>query len=74
MTYTAQEIQTVFPNVIDLKLNLYEEDHVDYIMKVMPQLQYLNGLPVEREDEEGSQAEEEMNEEEYQFEKGFEVE
>jgi hypothetical protein len=38
------------PNVKDLKLNLYEEDHVDFIMKVMLQLQFLNGLPVERED------------------------
>lgn len=32
-------------------MNLYDEDHVDYIMRVMPQLQFLNGLPVEREEE-----------------------
>jgi hypothetical protein len=35
-------------------MNLYDEDHVDYIMRVMPQLQFLNGLPVEREDEDSS--------------------
>jgi hypothetical protein len=40
------------PNVKDLKMNLYDEEHVDFIMRVMPQLQYLNGLPVEREEEE----------------------
>lgn len=32
-------------------MNLYDEDHVDYIMRVMPQLQFLNGLPVEREED-----------------------
>ena len=40
------------PNVKDLKLNLYDEEHVDFIMKSMPQLQFLNGLEVEREEEE----------------------
>ncbi len=40
----------VFPNLKDLKLNLYDEDHVDFIIKNMPQLEFLNGLPVERED------------------------
>ena len=33
-------------------MNLYDEEHVDYIMRVMPQLQFLNGLPVERDEEE----------------------
>lgn len=42
----------IFPNLRDLKLNLYDEDHVDFIIKNMPQLEFLNGLPVEREDEE----------------------
>jgi hypothetical protein len=46
-----QEIIQVFPNLKDLKLNLYDEDHVDFIIKNMPQLEFLNGLPVEREDD-----------------------
>ena len=50
--YTVgEEVQRYMPNVKDLKMNLYDEDHVDYIMRVMPQLQYLNGLPVERDEE-----------------------
>lgn len=40
------------PNLHDLKLNLYLEEHVDLILKLMPQLQFLNGLPVEREEQE----------------------
>ena len=65
--YTVgEEVQRYMPNVKDLKMNLYDEDHVDYIMRVMPQLQYLNGLPVEREEEspekeEGCEAEERMS-------------
>jgi hypothetical protein len=51
-----QEILPIFPNLRDLKLNLYDEDHVDFIIKNMPQLEFLNGLPVEREDEEYSAA------------------
>ena len=39
------------PNVKDLRLNLYDEEHVDFIMKTMPQLLFLNSLPVEREEE-----------------------
>jgi len=34
--YTVQEIQTTMPNVIDLKMNLYDEEHVDFIMRIMP--------------------------------------
>ena len=35
--YTVgEEIQRYMPNVRDLKMNLYDEDHVDYIMRVMP--------------------------------------
>ena len=43
------------PSIKDLKINLYKEEHVDFIMKVMPQLQFLNGLPVEREEDEISE-------------------
>ena len=31
-------------------MNLNDEDHVDFIMRVMPWLQYLNELPVDREE------------------------
>jgi hypothetical protein len=62
------------PNLTDLKMNLYDEDHVDFIMKAMPQLQFLNGLPVERgeSDEEISgidngQSEEGADVDEYEF-------
>jgi hypothetical protein len=58
--YTVQEIQTAFPNLKDLKLNLYDEDHVDFIMRVMPQLQYLNGLAVDREGTITSEEEDEV--------------
>lgn len=34
--YTIQEIQHTMPNLKDLRLNLYDEDHVDFIMKAMP--------------------------------------
>ncbi len=53
--YTVgEEITRFLPNVKDLKINLYDEEHVDFIMKAMPQLQFLNGLPVERDDEDNS--------------------
>jgi hypothetical protein len=50
--YVIEELQSTMPNLKDLKINLYEEDHVDFIMRIMPQLQFLNGLPVERDDDE----------------------
>ena len=34
--FTVMEIQRAMPNLKDLKLNLYEEDHVDFIMRHMP--------------------------------------
>eukprot|EP00347_Sterkiella_histriomuscorum_P009194 403342166 len=48
--YTIQEICSAFPNLKDLRLNLYDEDHVDLILKLMPGLTYLNSLPVERDE------------------------
>lgn len=32
-------------------MNLYDEDHVDLILKLMPNLMYLNSLAVERDDD-----------------------
>lgn len=49
--YTIEEICNAFPNIRDLRLNLYDEDHVDMILKLMPNLLYLNSLPVEREEQ-----------------------
>ena len=42
-------------------MNLNEEEQVDYIMNSMPNLEYLNGLEVERDDEE-EEADEEIAE------------
>ena len=36
------------PNVSDLQISLFKEEDVDFIMKYMPQLEFLNNLPVER--------------------------
>ena len=38
------------PELLELRMNLYQEEEVDYILHKMPQLQILNGLPVDRED------------------------
>jgi hypothetical protein len=35
-----------------LFINLHEEEQVDLVMRIMVNLEFLNGLPVEREDEE----------------------
>lgn len=48
---TVSILKEAMPKLNDLQLNLYEEEHVDYIMKTLPELQFLNGLPVEREEE-----------------------
>ena len=37
------------PNLKSLYVNLYEEAQVDLIMRVLPELEFLNGLPVDRE-------------------------
>ena len=45
-------------------MNLHEEDQVDLVMRVLDDLQFLNGLPVERdilEEEEGEDEDLEMN-------------
>ena len=38
------------PALRSLYINLTEEEQVDLIMKNLPNLEYLNGLPVDRED------------------------
>ena len=37
------------PNLKSLYVNLFEEAQVDLIMRVLPELEFLNGLPVDRE-------------------------
>ena len=43
------QLQSVMPNVTDLQISLYEEEDVDFIIGCMPQLEYLNNLPIERD-------------------------
>ncbi len=65
------------PSLRSIYLNLFQEDQVDYIMRTLEDLEFLNGLKVERdildddEDEEDNlgidsveEEEEEYNEEE----------
>jgi len=37
------------PNLKVLFINLHEEEQVDYLLRTLASLQYLNGLAVERE-------------------------
>ena len=46
-------------------MNLYEESHVDFILKCMPQLEFLNDLPVDRDELEGDEAEEDDQNDSY---------
>ena len=49
------ESLATLPNLRSLYVNLQTEDQVDLIMRLLPNLEYLNGLPVDRDaiDEEG---------------------
>ena len=38
------------PSLDSLHLNLHEEDQVDLIIRALPQLQFLNGLKIDREE------------------------
>ena len=37
------------PNLKSLYVNLFEEAQVDLVMRDLPELEYLNGLPVDRD-------------------------
>ena len=37
------------PNLQSLYINLFEESQVDHVMRLLPDIDYLNGLPVDRE-------------------------
>ena len=49
------------PNLESLYINLHQEEQVDLVMRVLVDLKYLNGLPVERDilEEEGEDEQEE---------------
>lgn len=56
------------PNLKSLHISLYEEDQVDYLLRNLMDLEYLNGLAVEREalfneDEEQEDEQDEEDEE-----------
>ena len=51
-TYKTIDTIVTIPKLRLLNINLNEEDQVDYIMKVLPDLEFLNGLAVDRDDEE----------------------
>jgi len=39
----------MMPNLIDLQISLFKENDVDYVIRQMPNLKFLNNLPVERQ-------------------------
>jgi hypothetical protein len=51
------------PSLVNISINLFEEDQVDYLLRNLDYLEFLNGLKVEREalfnEEEESEEEEE---------------
>jgi len=57
-TYKTIDTIVTIPKLRLLNINLNEEDQVDYIMKVLPDLEFLNGLAVDRDDEEEEEEEE----------------
>ena len=54
-------LQTMGPGLKVLWINLHEEEQVDYLLRTLGDLEYLNGLAVEREalfnEEEGEEQE-----------------
>ena len=55
--YSVVDILSTFPNLKSLFINLALEEEVTYIMKMLPDLQYLNGQEVDREDFAGNDME-----------------
>ena len=54
---TIAALKTI-PNLQSLYINLHEEEQVDMVMNHLTELLFLNGLPVERE-QDGEEGEEE---------------
>jgi len=55
--YSVVDILSTFPNLKSLFINLALEEEVTYIMKMLPDLQFLNGQEVDREDFAGNDME-----------------
>ena len=51
---------STLPRLTSLYINLHEEEQVDMVMRILDRLEFLNGLPVEREilEEEEEESEE----------------
>ena len=47
LSETIQALQSL-PNLRSVYMNLFKEDQVDYIMRTLENLEFLNGLKVER--------------------------
>jgi len=63
-------------NLKSLFINLHEEEQVDLVMRTLEDLEYLNGLPVDREileDQEGEESDLGEGEEEYSQEDGHDA-
>jgi hypothetical protein len=45
----AEALKTIGPSLINLNINLFEEDQVDFLLRNLEWLQVLNGLKVERD-------------------------
>lgn len=60
-TYLTIDCLSTLPSLLSLNINLNEEEQVDYIMKKLPELQYLNDLQVERDEEEEEEDEDDDN-------------
>jgi len=58
--FRAVDVLTKLPNLKSLHVDLDQEEQVDYVIKGLPELEFLNGLAVDRDME----AEEEEEEEE----------
>jgi Leucine-rich repeat (LRR) protein len=58
----VQALNTI-PKLTSLYINLHKEEEVDMVMRILERLEFLNGLPVERdileEDEESEEEDEE---------------
>jgi hypothetical protein len=45
----AVQALATLPNLKSLYVNLFDESQVDLIMRLLPELEFLNGLPVDRD-------------------------
>jgi len=48
--FATVDVLALFPRLINLFINLVTEEEVDYVLKQLPGLNFLNGLGVDREE------------------------